>query len=327
MYDTRYFAGADKALGFGAKALNWWNKRSNAQKGAMIGAVGGAAIGGAKKGVKGALAGAAGGAAVGAGAGYAYGKWGKGALKNAFGNGGNSGVGQTSQHTDDYLKKANQNNGKSQLTSQKNRAIHTGESRIYGKGNQSDSMKRATVQGVTDVTKSQKTGMTRLGYGTDIDKYADQNKLKLSKSGDVITHGNGATYQKYVDEAGNSFMHQIGTGKFSRYTNFVPTKMFSKYFPVVKTYSNEPVKNLIKAGNTVSGGIFGAGIGALTGAGIGAYRANTRGKDAWNGAAKGAGVGALVGGLGGAGLGYYGGSKIADLADKNGDLDNIVYFQ
>ena len=237
MYETRYYAGNGLA-GFGSKALNWWNKRSDAQKGAIIGGVAGAGIGAAKKGVKGAVVGAAGGAAVGAGAGMAYKKWGNGALKNAFGKSSTTAgtTGVTSQATDDHIALSNKNRGKSQFKAQKNRAIRTGESLIYGKGNQSDSMKRALNQGVNDVTTSGKTGMTRLGYGTDISEYANQNKLNLSKAGDVITKGNGAQYQKYVDANGKSYMHQISTGKFSQYLDFIPTKMFSKYFPVVKRY-------------------------------------------------------------------------------------------
>lgn len=82
---ARLFAeGGGKLAEFGKKAMDWWNKRSNTQKGAIIGGVAGAGIGAAKKGIKGAVAGAAGGAAVGAGAGMAYNKWGNGALKNVL---------------------------------------------------------------------------------------------------------------------------------------------------------------------------------------------------------------------------------------------------
>lgn len=82
---ARLFAeGGGKLAEFGKKAMDWWNKRSNTQKGAIIGGVAGAGIGAAKKGVKGAVVGAAGGAAVGAGAGMAYNKYGNGALKDVF---------------------------------------------------------------------------------------------------------------------------------------------------------------------------------------------------------------------------------------------------
>lgn len=82
---SRLFAGGGGLAGFGAKALNWWNKRSDAQKGAIIGGVAGAGIGAARKGVKGALVGAGVGAGAGALGGMAYKKWGNGALKNTFG--------------------------------------------------------------------------------------------------------------------------------------------------------------------------------------------------------------------------------------------------
>ena len=82
---ARLFADGGGLAGFGAKALNWWNKRSDAQKGAIIGGVAGAGIGAAKKGVKGALVGAGVGAGAGALGGMAYKKWGNGALKNTFG--------------------------------------------------------------------------------------------------------------------------------------------------------------------------------------------------------------------------------------------------
>lgn len=82
---ARLFAdGGGKLDEFGKKAMDWWSKRSNTQKGAIIGGVAGAGIGAAKKGIKGAVAGAAGGAAVGAGAGMAYNKWGNGALKDVL---------------------------------------------------------------------------------------------------------------------------------------------------------------------------------------------------------------------------------------------------
>ena len=82
---ARLFADGGGLAGFGAKALNWWNKRSDAQKGAIIGGVAGAGIGAARKGVKGALVGAGVGAGAGALGGMAYKKWGNGALKNTFG--------------------------------------------------------------------------------------------------------------------------------------------------------------------------------------------------------------------------------------------------
>lgn len=82
---SRLFADGGGLAGFGAKALNWWNKRSDAQKGAIIGGVAGAGIGAARKGVKGALVGAGVGAGAGALGGMAYKKWGNGALKNTFG--------------------------------------------------------------------------------------------------------------------------------------------------------------------------------------------------------------------------------------------------
>ena len=81
---SRLFADGGGLAGFGAKALNWWNKRSDAQKGAIIGGVAGAGIGAARKGVKGALVGAGVGAGAGALGGMAYKKWGNGALKNTF---------------------------------------------------------------------------------------------------------------------------------------------------------------------------------------------------------------------------------------------------
>lgn len=82
---ARLFAdGGGKLAEFGKKAMDWWNKRSNTQKGAIMGGLAGAGIGAAKKGLKGAVAGAAGGAAVGAGAGMAYNKWGNGALKDVL---------------------------------------------------------------------------------------------------------------------------------------------------------------------------------------------------------------------------------------------------
>ena len=83
--NLKLFADGGGLAGFGAKALNWWNKRSDAQKGAIIGGVAGAGIGAARKGVKGALVGAGVGAGAGALGGMAYKKWGNGALKNTFG--------------------------------------------------------------------------------------------------------------------------------------------------------------------------------------------------------------------------------------------------
>ena len=83
--NLKLFADGGGLAGFGAKALNWWNKRSDAQKGAIIGGVAGSGIGAARKGVKGALVGAGVGAGAGALGGMAYKKWGNGALKSTFG--------------------------------------------------------------------------------------------------------------------------------------------------------------------------------------------------------------------------------------------------
>ena len=333
---SRLFAGgANKALGFGAKALNWWNKRSDAQKGAIIGVVAGAGIGAYKKGVRGALMGAGAGAAVGAGAGMAYKKWGNGALKNTFGGDSSNAPTQGSQVSTgkyrtevggkrsaggkSFVKTADTKNGGSTFVHQgatgPKTTVHLGNPEVGNKNSHS-------------ILERGNTTVHRLGK----DVGGHENWVNERNAFTKGWGNEGFTLEKTIgDQKNGNLGTQIwvnkATGKKrivqSDFT-YLPTRMFSQYLPVFKSYSASKVAGgFLKGGAAIAGGLQGAGAGALIGGGIGAFRAKRRGEDMLKGGLKGAGIGALGGGAIGTGLGYALGSGMNSVVKGTGAYDRI----
>lgn len=250
---SRMFAGANKgALSFGQKAANWWLRRSNAQKGAIIGAVGGAAIGGAKKGVKGALAGAAGGAAVGAGAGMAYGKWGKGALKDV------GGLKYT--HTYDQkhggLQTVQKEFGKEGAKNYMNNLAKTSQgTKLEGGGvhhdygsmsalsnnqqhlNQAGKIKQGTQSERALKGFEMKTGRAKMKDLTNQGASVAEKGTKHLIGGKEVTIGGGGYIEGTRSKVFLKDGKVAGVVSLSDYSDYVPTKMFS-YTPVVKKVVN-----------------------------------------------------------------------------------------
>ena len=243
--------GVSKGLSFGQKAANWWLKRSNAEKGAMIGAVGGAAVGAYKKGVKGALVGAAGGAAVGAGAGMAYGKWGKGALKDV------GGLKYTHTHDQKHegiatvQKEFGKEGAKNYMnnlakTSQGTKLEGGGVHHDYGSmSSLSNNQQHLNYAGkVKQGTQSEralkgfemKTARSKMKDLTNQGASVAEKGTKHLIGGKEVTIGGGGYIEGTRSKVFLKDGKVAGVVSLSDYFDYIPTKMFSRFTPVVKKY-------------------------------------------------------------------------------------------